>query len=328
MRGPAAGLGPRTGRLNPLCCVAETPVVDCPRCGHSQIFPDASECERCGVIFARLGAEAIRAEPEAGPGIQAPASDLDGATEDPGIDAAGWRALTVGTALALASSFLPLFGVLIGMFVVLSHEMGHALAGWLFAKPSIPAFDFVYGGGVTAHLDRSLPLLLAIYAGFGFLAWMFRLNRNSLILVSVLAAAHALLVVSGGDRAFITMMGHGGELLIAALFLHRAISGRGCKLPVERPLYAWIALHIVIHDLRFAWGLITSDTVRALYGEAKGGGHWMDFDILAREVLHVPLEVVAAAFLAACLATPLVPLLGHWNRAHVEERLGRLLRVA
>jgi hypothetical protein len=221
-----------------------------------------------------------------------------------------------------------MLGVLIGMFVVLAHEMGHALAGWVFAKPSLPAFDFVYGGGVTAHLDRSLPLLLAVYAGFGCLAWVFRSNRTGQAVVLGLAAIHALLVASGGDRIVITVMGHGGELAIAALFLHRAISGRGCKLAVERPLYAWIALHIVIHDLRFAWGLMTSDLARELYDDAKGGGHWMDFDVLAREVLHVPLEMVAAGFLAACLATPLLPLLGHWQRPRVERALGRLLRVA
>lgn len=289
------------------------------------------------MIFARIPAPTSPAQPpdaEADAALgEAPgdAAEPDGpstAGVEPSIDAAGWRALAIGSGLALASSLLPMFGVLIGMFVVLAHEMGHALAGWLFAKPSIPAFDFVYGGGVTAHLDRSLPLLLAVYAIFGFLIWVFRNNRTSQILVLALAGLHVLLVASGGDRAFITAMGHGGELLIAALFLHRAISGRGCKLEAERPLYAWIALHIVIHDLRFAWGLMTSDLARELYGDAKGGGHWMDFDVLAREVLHVPLEVVAASFFAACLATPLVPLLGHWNRPRVRRAIGRLLRVA
>lgn len=308
--------------------------VECPRCGHSQVFADAVECERCGVIFARLreareAAEAPGAADAAPEAVPAP-SKQDGTSAEPlgpPIEPAGWRALAIGAGLAAASFALPFVGVLVGMFVVLAHEMGHAVAGWLFAKPSIPAFDFVYGGGVTAHLDRSLPLLLAIYGGFAFLAWVFRHNRTSLALAAGLAGFHALLVVTGGDRAFITAMGHGGELLIAALFLHRAISGRGCKLEAERPLYAWIAFHIVLHDVRFAWGLMTSDLARELYGEAKGGGHWMDFDVLARQVLHVPLEAVAAAFLAACLVAPLVPLLGHWQRPRVERAMGRLLRV-
>lgn len=303
--------------------------MECPRCHHTQVFPDAVECERCGVIFARLAAREAPAAPVEG---AAPAEteerDAPADTSGPPIEPAAWRALAVGAGLALASTGVPAFGVLIGMFVVLAHEMGHAVAGWLFARPSIPAFDFVYGGGVTAHLDRSLPLLLAIYAVFGFALWALRHNRAAQKLVLALGAAHFFLVVTGADRAVITAAGHGGELLIAALFLHRAISGRACTLAVERPLYAWIALHIVLHDIHFAWGLMTSDFAREAYGDAKGGGHWMDFDVLARQWLHVRIQTVAAAFFAACLATPLVPLVAHWKRRRVEHVLGRLLRVA
>jgi hypothetical protein len=177
-------------------------------------------------------------------------------------------------------------------------------------------------------MDASKALLLLIYAVLAFAVWVFRNNRTSLALVAGFAILHGLLVWSGGDRAAITAMGHGTELLIAALFVHRALSGRGCTHAAERPLYAWIGLHMVLHDLRFAWGLMTSDLARELYGDAKGGGHWMDFDILANQVLHVPLEAVAAAFFAACLATPLVPLLAHWQRPRVERVLGNLARVA
>jgi hypothetical protein len=299
--------------------------VDCPHCGHRQIFQGNAECERCGVIFARLPREpAVRA--------QAPADSeppaLEAASDGARIDAAGWQALAIGAGLAVATWLVPLLGVLIGYFVVLSHELGHTLAGWAFGRASLPALDFLYGGGVTAYLDTSKALLVLIYAGLAWGAWIFRRNPASLGLVAGFAFLHALLVWSGGDRAVITAMGHGTELLIAALFVHRALSGRGCTLAAERPLYAWIGLHIVLHDMGFAWGLMTSDRARELYGSAKGGGHWMDFDILANQVLHVPLEAVAAVFFAACLTTPLVPLLAHLQRPQVARVLGRLARVA
>jgi hypothetical protein len=293
--------------------------VECPRCKHRQVRPDAVECERCGVIFARL-------RPARRPPLQAdPVPEATG-PERAAIDAAGWRALGIGGTLAVASQVAPLLGVLVGMFVVLTHELGHAAAGWLFGRPSVPAFDFVYGGGVTLSLDPSKALLFGIYALFAGAAWVFRHNRTSLRLVLGLAAAHALLVATGGDHVAITALGHGGELFLAAFFLHRALSGRGCKLEAERPLYAWIGLHIVLHDVQFGWRLMTSAVARAEYGGAKGGGHWMDFDVLS-QIFHVPLEGVAASFLAACLATPLVPLLGHLHRPRVERILGRLARV-
>jgi hypothetical protein len=298
--------------------------VDCPRCGHRQIFQGSAECERCGVIFARLPQEAVSGTaPPAAPEPSTAAPDAGRAC----IDAQGWRALAIGAGLAVATQLVPLLGVLVGYFVVLAHELGHTLAGWAFGRPSLPALDFLYGGGVTAYLDTSKALLVLIYAVLACGAWVFRRNRASLSMVAGFAVLHALLVWSGGDRAVITAMGHGTELLIAGLFVHRAVSGRGCTLAAERPLYAWIGLHIVLHDLGFAWGLMTSDRAREIYANAKGGGHWMDFDVLANQVLHVPLEAVAALFFAACLATPLVPLLAHRQRPRVERALGRLARV-
>ena len=62
----------------------------------------------------------------------------------------------------MATQLIPLLGILVGYFVVLAHELGHTLAGWAFGRPSLPAFDFVYGGGVTATMDASKALLLLI----------------------------------------------------------------------------------------------------------------------------------------------------------------------
>lgn len=310
--------------------------MECPRCGHRQVFAGGAECERCGVIFARLrpqpaaagaGAAALAVGEPAPAGGSASAQDDDSGPAASPVDAAGWRALGIGAALAVATEALPLLRVLVGHFVVLVHEMGHALAGWIFGRPSIPAFDFTYGGGVTAHLERSTALLLGVWSVFALGLWVFRHNRASLALVAGLAAAHVALVAGGEDEAVIVAMGHGGELLFAALFLHRALSGRGCHLEAERPLYAWIGLHVVLHGARFAWGLATSEAARHAYGAAKGGGHWMDFSRLARDHLGVSLETVAAGFLLACLATPAATVLLHLQRPRVARVLARLTRL-
>lgn len=244
-----------------------------------------------------------------------------------GIDRAGWIALGTGLGLALLTEAVPFLRVLVGYFVVLAHELGHALAGWLFGQPSIPAFDFTYGGGVTSHLERSPALVALVYAGLGFLAWIFRGNGASLALTLLVAGGYTALLCTAGAEVFTIAMGHGGELLIATLFLHRAASGRAVQHGAERPLYAWLGLHVVLHDLRFAWGLVTSDFAREVYADAKGGGHWMDFSRLANEFLGVSLETVAGVFLLLCLLPPLLGLAPSLLRPELgalRERLGRV----
>jgi hypothetical protein len=67
-------------------------------------------------------------------------------------------------------------------------------------------------------------------------------------------------------------------------------------------------------DARFAYRLITSHEHRKNYGLLKGGGHWMDFSLIADEHLHGRLEVVAALFLVACALAPAAAFLIHWYR--------------
>jgi hypothetical protein len=288
-----------------------THLIRCPRCGQAQ-HAAVPECERCGVIFARLRAPAES--------VRAPAP------ESPGIDRAGWIACAVGAGLALLTQALPLLEVLVGYFVVLVHELGHALAGWIFGRPSLPAFDFTQGGGVTIQAQRSAALLALAYALLAGAARVFRHNRASLRAVAAVAAAYTALLASGLDRAVILAMGHGGELLFAGVFLHRALSGRALAHPAERPLYAWLGFHVVFHGVGFAFGLMTSSAARSAYAAAKGGGHWMDFSQLSR-LLHLPLEALAAGFLLACVALPAAVLLAHLNRARVAAWLERLARV-
>jgi hypothetical protein len=248
--------------------------------------------------------------------------------DDPGLDAAGWRALGVGFALAVCTQIFSFLEMLVGYFVVLVHEMGHAIAGWLFGYPSLPAFDFTYGGGVTSHAcEQSLFIVFGVLAAVGALAWIFRGNRLTLSLLVSFAALYALLAFTPAHEGFIVAFGHGAELVFAFVFLQRAFTGNACALPAERPLYAWLGFHVVLHNVVFAWGLATSALARQQYGDAKGGGHWMDFSRLAREHLGVSLEVVAVGFLALSIATPVLAFAWSWlgpQRDALRSRLGEI----
>ena len=245
-----------------------------------------------------------------------------------GIDARGWQAVAIGLGLAVATQFVGFLEMLIGYMVVLVHEMGHALVGWFFGYPSIPAFDFTYGGGVTTHQEvQSLALVGIVLAGFAVLGWAFLRNPASLALSMTLAAAYAALAFSDAHHVLIVAMGHGAELCFAAIFIQRALTGSACQLNVERPLYAWIGFHIVLVDIAFARGLATSALARQQYADAKGGGHWMDFSRLAHEHLGVSLESVAIGFGLLCVVTPLLAFGFAWlgpERAWLREQLGRV----
>jgi len=243
------------------------------------------------------------------------------------IDRRGWIAFGIGVGLALLTELLPILRVFIGYFVILVHEMGHAATGWLFGYPSIPAFDFTYGGGVTSHQNQMLLLVLLVYAALAALLWAFRGNWLSLGIVFVATLVYSALLVTRGHEIAILAMGHGSELVFAGLFIHRALSGRACHHGLERPLYAWIGFHIVFHDMRFAYGLVTSEFAREMYGGAKGGGHWMDFSRLAGEYFSVPLESVAGIFLLLCLLPPIVAVAANLARRPLAELWERLARV-
>lgn len=227
------------------------------------------------------------------------------------------RTLLVGAGLGLIFYAMPFTRFVLSYLVILVHELGHALFGWLFGYPSIPAFDFMYGGGVTMHDARQMPIVFIVLGLLAVLAWRLRRNLAGCLVASALALVYAILAFSSGHEVLILFMGHGTELVFCALFLQRGLSGSACRIPVERPLYVMLAAFIWVHDLVFAYRLATSDAARADYGAAKGGGHWMDFDRIAREFLHVELGSVAGIFFFACVAAPLAG----WFFAEKRERI-------
>jgi hypothetical protein len=239
----------------------------------------------------------------------------------------GWLALGVGALLAACTLASPLASYVFSYFTVLVHEMGHALVGWLYGYPSIPAFDFVYGGGVTSYAERVVILPLAVQLALLWLAWIFRGNPVSRALVLGGAAFYGLTAWTPAHEPVITAMGHGTELVIAGIFLHRALSGRACHHRAERLVYAFVGWFVTFENLHFAYHLMTSSFHREVYEAAKGGGHWMDFSVLAEQSLRAPLESVAAAYLVLCLLPPALAILGNYYASTSAAAIAQLRRV-
>ena len=290
--------------------------IVCPKCGHESALlsdPEAA-CERCGLVFARfrereetarLAAATVREQ------AVNPADVLEGTAAAPlstGLDVAARRALAAGAAAGLALYALPFTRFLLRYLATLVHELGHAAVGWAFGYPSIPAFDFLYGGGVTMLDQRNSGVLIVVYAAFALLGWWLwrRSAQVALAILALAVAVYSMAAFTPGHEALFLAAGHASELLFAGIFLYRALSGSACRTPGERPLYGAVATFLLLNTAGFAWRLMSDHGFRVEYEEAKGGGRWMDFSRLADEFFGVELQTVAAAFLFAAVATPLV----------------------
>lgn len=271
----------------------------CPRCGFEP-GPGRADCPRCGVIFAK-------ARPAPAPAWSRSRT----------LDPEARRALLVGAVLAALVLAVPFLRFVFSYLTILVHELGHALFAWLFGYPAIPSFDFHYGGGFTSYETRKTILLGLVFTGWILALYAYRHHRPGLLAIGGLAGLYTLLALTPLHEHLIGFMGHGTELIFAGIFFYRALSGTAVKVGAERPLYAFLAFFIVASDARFALGLVRSPLERQLYAEAKGGGDWMDFSLLARGLGMELTAVAGLFFIVTLLALPLA-----WLACRHRDRLG------
>jgi len=248
----------------------------------------------------------------------------DGAPETRRLDRSDWLVLVAGAAIAGLSFGIPFLRHTFSTLMILVHEMGHCIFNWLFGYPSVPAFDLVYGGGVALSFQRSSMILVVSYVFLAFLVSVYRKRISTVVFVATAGVIHAILAFTRAHQVVILFMGHGTELAIAGIFFYRALSGAAVVHSAERPLYAAIAIFMVLSNLSFAYGLMTSPLVRMAYEDAKGGGHWMDFSRIAEDYLHVSLAKVATFFFVCCFV-PLV--LGFLTFRYQEHLRGGITRL-
>ena len=230
-----------------------------------------------------------------------------------GIDQEGWKSLIAGLVLALLILASGQVTFLLSPLITLVHELGHTCAAWLFGYPAIPAFDFLYGGGVTFHAtERWSLILVAIYSGFGYLFYRYWHDHPTARGLLATVTGYTILAFTPGHQILMVWMGHGFELLFAGIFLYRALSGSGCRYNIERPLYGMVSFFTLFYDLRFAHGLMFNPTFRQIYEQGKGGVIDHDFVRLANTYLGVDLAIVVSFFMICCLATPMLVFL--WFR--------------
>ena len=299
--------------------------MPCPKCGFDNAR-DAIECARCGVVFAKFTRDVslpIR------PYVIDEEHVADGR-----IGREELKVLGTGLALAIVAYAIPFTRVAFSALVTLFHEVGHAIVGWLVGHPSIPAFDFVYGGGFT-HMGNFQPIIAVVVAlVFGYLLWLFRENRRSMTIVAVIFAIWLVAVTREWRRELvIASAGHAFEFVWAGIFFYKALAGVGWKSPeLERPLGAFVAFFVPIHSTLFAWRLITQPEYLSWYREGKGGALMNDLEIVALNLqiylaLNPEIIGVAKMLLVFSVLPTVVALIWYLERAR-WHRVLRALRTA
>ncbi len=295
--------------------IPESEMQTCPKCEFEQ--PGGGlECLKCGIVFSKFKALAEKKSEEKKEEYVSKAVEI----EEEGL----WS-LGIGLALAICIFFFPFWTFVFHAFITLVHEMGHSFIGWMFGYPTIPAFDFVYGGGVALYFSRNSSVLIIVYCLFGFLLYVYRKNRLTFTVIIILAALHLIFAFTKLHRILALFMGHGGELFIAWLFIYRAVSGSAVIIVLERPLYAFLGFFTQFSCIKFAYKLIFNRGFRFQYLHGKGG-MTNDFVRIAQEYLHVELNSVAYFFLFCSLFPAIIAFLIFRYQTYIVPILIKLLQ--
>jgi hypothetical protein len=193
-----------------------------------------------------------------------------------------------GLIAAIVVYVIPFTRFILSALVTLFHEFGHAVAGWLLGYPSLPAFDFVYGGGFTHRGEFRTSLAIAIAIGIGYLIWICREHRPIAVGIAAVGLFWlAMVTVEWRRELVIGAAGHLAEFILAGVMFYKALTGHGWRNPdVERPLGAFIAFFVQIHSMLFARRLLRDPEFLAWYREGKGGALMNDLEAIALD-LHI-----------------------------------------
>ncbi|MBV5260301.1 hypothetical protein FLX56_17960 [Synechococcus moorigangaii CMS01] len=237
---------------------------------------------------------------------------LHGPLASPSPQASGRRhlhpgtpnALILGIGLGFLLFLVPPSRFILDVFLTLAHEIGHAIAYWIFGYPAVPSFDFIFGGGITLALNRAPLVFLLLYGSLGYLAWQYRRNRGTLIALAGLALLQLSLILIGWDQIMIIAMGHLFEIGAVFICLYFALGKYFCHVPGEQTLYALLASFSFLENSAFFGRLMASETFRISYRVGKGG--LLDHDLvrLTQDFLPLSLSTLAACFLLLTLLAP------------------------
>ncbi|MEM1368197.1 MAG: hypothetical protein AAGG02_09285 [Cyanobacteria bacterium P01_H01_bin.15] len=181
--------------------------------------------------------------------------------ERPGV--MGWQALTIGGICALILCRVAFLKFLLNYLVIAIHELGHTLTAWLFGYVAVPPFDFSSGGSVPFEFVRTGWGVGLLYGAIAYGLFLLRQRPLGLGVAIGAVLLHISLLMTQWHQFAILAMGHGLELIIAGVFLYRALTGSACSHVFERSIYAAVGWFILMCNWQLAGNLLSNATQRA-----------------------------------------------------------------
>lgn len=196
-------------------------------------------------------------------------------SQTPPLEPYDRKILGIGAGVGLVFLVVPPFPWLLSPLVTLFHELGHAVVYWAFGYVAIPAFDFLWGGGVTAAMARPGLLMLGAHVALAaLLYWLWTSHRAFFVPAVAFGMLYLVFFWTDGHQTLVGLAGHLATLTLAGVFLYRAWRGALGDRPLgelERALYVASGLFVYGQELAFAWGLVTSEDARLLYRHSPKG---------------------------------------------------------
>lgn len=226
----------------------------------------------------------------------------------PAISTKGVEALIIGAVAAIVLFSVGFLKVLFYGAVILVHEVGHAVTHWAFGRPAIPTVNLLFGGGITLTFGQVWLLNALIYLGIGCLIYRLRRKPRLQGIAVLLTVIYTFCLLTPTNLMLAVAMGHGLELIAIAVCLYLSASGKLCRIPGDRAIYAMLGCFILFSSLEFYWKLLQDPDFREWYEGGIGGMIDNDLVILATQYFHVDLSRVVGVFLVGCLLAPAIGL--------------------
>jgi hypothetical protein len=304
----------------------------CPQC-QTQNSEQALMCSLCGAVLKRVHSavptQSVNTDedPQFGPtpvqSETATGAFVYQAWMDPIYKAQASKRspfFHLGWGLVLAGVFsLPffLFKTIGWVFESVVHEMGHTLMAYFMGSIALPAIR-LDGHAATVSLEQS-PILAGIVwllLVLGAVWFGIFKHRPLLITMVVLALLYPFFAFSDRKEWLLLIAGHGGEMVIATIFLWRSMVPTYKVQEEERMLYAALGWYLWFQNLIMNWNLVYSQESRDWYAENGSFGLENDFMRIA-DMFGWSLPFLSGVMLLLFLAVPPLGLIwARWSILH------------
>ncbi len=178
------------------------------------------------------------------------------------------------------------------------HELGHTAMALAFGRFAVPAVV------LTITFEQSRLAAGLIWLCVAFFAWRLRSVPGWRLAAWAAVAIYPVVAFTPLQLDAFHLAGHLAEVIVAALFFHRAVRG-GLFSEWERPVYAFFGWYLWLRNVRLFFGVATDAQARTDYLSIAIAGQ---NDLVKLANAH-GLDLAAVAF-AAFAVSAVIPAAG------------------